>query len=128
MKSRNCRARLGWEACFVAGLKNYPLAGHAWRPFKIIYAASYADVRPTFAVDITKQFEGRRRAILAYESQFRPTKKERSRVAIPLDDLEDILIQADLAAGQRSPGRASASRRCLPPRRRRAHYSYHAFR
>src|ERR1700679_4319672 len=28
-------ARLGFEACFVAGLKNYPLAGEAYRPFKI---------------------------------------------------------------------------------------------
>lgn len=79
---------LGYEACFVAGLKNYPLAGEAWRPFKIIYAAAYADVRPTFAVDITKQFDARRRAILAYASQFRPVKKERSRVALPLDELE----------------------------------------
>ena len=81
-------ATLGWEACFVAGLKNYALAGQAWRPFKIIYAAAYADVRPTFAVDITRQFEGRRRAILAYESQFRPAKKEKSRVSLPLDELE----------------------------------------
>src|SRR5271154_850904 len=70
-------ARLGEEACFIAGLKKYPLKGEAFRPFKILYAASYADVRPTFAVDITKQYERRRRAILAYESQFRPTKKDR---------------------------------------------------
>jgi N-acetylglucosamine malate deacetylase 1 len=82
-------ATLGWEACFVAGLKNYPLAGEAWRPFKIIYAASYAEVRPTFAVDITKQFDRRRRAIYVYESQFRPPKKERSKVALPLDELEE---------------------------------------
>jgi bacillithiol biosynthesis deacetylase BshB1 len=89
-------ATLGWEACFVAGLKNYPLSGDAWRPFKIIYAASYADVRPTFAVDITKQFEGRRRAILSYESQFRPAKKEKSKVSLPLDELEsrmDVLAR-----------------------------------
>ncbi|MBZ5503707.1 MAG: bacillithiol biosynthesis deacetylase BshB1, partial [Acidobacteriia bacterium] len=44
-------ATLGYEACFVAGLRNYPLAGEAFRPFKILYAAAYADVRPTFAVD-----------------------------------------------------------------------------
>jgi N-acetylglucosamine malate deacetylase 1 len=81
-------ATLGYEACFVAGLKNYPLAGHAFRPFKIVYAAAYADVRPTFAVDITKQYDRRRRAILSYASQFRPAKKERSKVALPLDELE----------------------------------------
>jgi len=81
-------AKLGWEACFVAGLKNYPLAGEACRPFKILYAAAYADVRPTFAVDITKQFDGRRRAILAYASQFLPAKREKSKVSLPLDELE----------------------------------------
>jgi bacillithiol biosynthesis deacetylase BshB1 len=82
-------ATLGYEACFVAGLKNYSLPGEAFRPFKIIYAAAYADVRPTFAVDITKQYDGRRRAILAYASQFNPPKKDRrSKVALPLDELE----------------------------------------
>jgi N-acetylglucosamine malate deacetylase 1 len=79
-----------YEACFVAGLKNYALAGLPFRPFKIVYAAAYADVRPTFAVDITDQYERRRKAILSYKSQFRPPKKERkSRVALPLDELEE---------------------------------------
>ena len=83
-------SRLGYEACFIAGLKNYPLAGEAFRPFKIIYAAAYDHVRPTFAVDISAQFERRRRAILAYRSQFRPPRKERhSKVPLPLDELED---------------------------------------
>jgi N-acetylglucosamine malate deacetylase 1 len=82
-------ARLGYEACFVAGLKNYPLKGEAFRPFKIVYAAAYADVRPTLAVDITKEYDRRRRAILVYASQFRPPRRDRtSRVALPLDELE----------------------------------------
>jgi len=91
-------ARLGYEACFVAGLKNYPLAGEAFRPFKILYAAAYADVRPTFAVDITKQYDRRRRAILAYASQFDPPKRDRkSKVALPLDELEERMsLQARL--------------------------------
>jgi N-acetylglucosamine malate deacetylase 1 len=83
-------ATLGYEACFIAGLKNYPMPGKPFRPFKILYAAAYADVRPTIAVDITKQYDRRRRAILAYASQFNPPKSEkRSRVAIPLDALEE---------------------------------------
>jgi len=83
-------ATLGYEACFIAGLKNYPLGGEAFRPFKVLYAAAYAIAAPTFAVDITKQYERRRRAILAYASQFRPAKKEKpSKVAIPLDRLEE---------------------------------------
>jgi bacillithiol biosynthesis deacetylase BshB1 len=91
-------AKLGYEACFVAGLKNYPLGGDAFRPFKILYAAVYADVRPTFAVDITKQYDRRRQAILAYGSQFRPPKRDRkSKVALPLDELEERMsLQARL--------------------------------
>lgn len=83
-------ATLGYEACFIAGLKNYSLAGEPFRPFKIIYATADATVTPTFAVDITKQFERRRRAILAYKSQFSPPKRmPRSKVFLPLDELED---------------------------------------
>ena len=83
-------AILGYEACFVAGLKNYALAGEAFRPFKIIYAAAYANVIPTFAVDITRQYDRRKRAIFAYQSQFRPPQKEKkSKVVLPLDELEE---------------------------------------
>jgi bacillithiol biosynthesis deacetylase BshB1 len=65
---------LGYEACFLAGLSKLEtgaatkLAPH--RPFKIIYATPYYDVRPTFVVDITDQFEQKFASILAYKSQF----------------------------------------------------------
>lgn len=44
------------------------LAPH--RPFKIIYATLYYDVRPTFVVEITEQFEARFESLMAYKSQF----------------------------------------------------------
>lgn len=79
---------LAYEGCFIAGLARYPLEGVAFRPFKILYSTTYdMTVRPTFVVDITKQFERRRRAILAYSSQFR-SRARKSRVHIPLDNLE----------------------------------------
>jgi LmbE family N-acetylglucosaminyl deacetylase len=40
------------------------------RPFKIIYATLYYDVRPTFVVDVTAQFETRLQALMAYTSQY----------------------------------------------------------
>lgn len=72
---------LGYEACFLAGLTKLgktegsseagalaSLAPH--RPFKIVYASLYYDVRPTFVVDITEQFERRLEALMAYKSQY----------------------------------------------------------
>jgi bacillithiol biosynthesis deacetylase BshB1 len=61
---------LGYEAAFLSGLAKLPLTGSAHRPFKIIYASLYRDVRPTFVVDITDQFEKRLESLMAYKSQF----------------------------------------------------------
>jgi len=82
-------ARLGYEGCFLAGLKQLPIGGQAFRPFKILYSTVYyKEVRPTFVVDISRYFDRRYRAILAYSSQFRPkTKDKKSKVDIPLDRL-----------------------------------------
>src|SRR5271169_6735163 len=42
-------AKLGYEGCFLAGLKRPDIEGEAFRPFKIIYSTVYyREVRPTF--------------------------------------------------------------------------------
>jgi len=63
-------ATLGYEACFLAGLKKLEIEGEAHRPFKIVYATLYYNVRPTFVVDISEQFEARFSALMAYKSQY----------------------------------------------------------
>ena len=64
---------LGYEACFAAGLSRLDLPaelGTPHRPYKILYASLYADVRPTFVVDITAHIETRLQSLLAYRSQY----------------------------------------------------------
>jgi len=92
-------SQLGYEACFLSGLakldvdqalstehsafsqvasavasvvvgekQDAKLGPH--RPFKIIYATLYYDLRPTFVVDITDQFETRFESLMAYKTQF----------------------------------------------------------
>jgi bacillithiol biosynthesis deacetylase BshB1 len=66
-------ATLGYEACFAAGLSRLDLPaeqGAPHRPYKVIYASLYSDVRPTFVVDITEHIETRQQALLAYRSQY----------------------------------------------------------
>ncbi|HLZ92217.1 MAG TPA: bacillithiol biosynthesis deacetylase BshB1 [Candidatus Acidoferrum sp.] len=91
---------LGYEGCFLAGLKQLPVEGQPYRPFKILYSTSYATVRPSFVVDITKEFEPRRRAILAFASQFRPPKGQRSKVHLAIDRLEEEMNQLARHYGQ----------------------------
>jgi N-acetylglucosamine malate deacetylase 1 len=61
---------LGYEACFLAGLAKLEINRAPHRPFKIIYATLYYDVRPTFVVDISSHFEQKLASIFAYKSQF----------------------------------------------------------
>jgi LmbE family N-acetylglucosaminyl deacetylase len=72
-------------------LKHWPIAGEAYRPLKILYSTAFSEAaRPTLVVDITQHYEQRRRAILAYGSQFRPKKGERKgKVHLGLEELED---------------------------------------
>ncbi|HTM35615.1 MAG TPA: bacillithiol biosynthesis deacetylase BshB1 [Terriglobales bacterium] len=92
-------SKLGYEACFLSGLAKLDLehalgtqpaafsqvasaiasvtanekqdSRHApHRPFKILYASLYYDIRPTFVVDITDQFEARFDSLMAYKTQF----------------------------------------------------------
>ncbi|HEY3824784.1 MAG TPA: bacillithiol biosynthesis deacetylase BshB1, partial [Bryobacteraceae bacterium] len=40
------------------------------RPHKIIYSSLYANVTPSFVVDISRQFERRMESLFAYRSQY----------------------------------------------------------
>lgn len=94
-------SKLGYEACFLAGLKQLPVEGEAYRPFKILYSTSYAEVRPTFVVDISEQYEDRKRAILAFASQFRPKPTgQKAAVHLGLDELENEMNQLARHYGQ----------------------------
>lgn len=92
-------SKLGYEACFLAGLAKLDISralasgrgavGHVasavasvglgekqhlglspHRPFKILYATLYYDIRPTFVVDISAEFDARFESLMAYKSQF----------------------------------------------------------
>src|SRR5262249_35165862 len=94
-------ATLGYEACFLAGLSKLelqdasllrpplpksgqsagemPLAAH--RPFNIVYATLYYDVRQSFVFDIPGQLEARLEWFSAYKPQF--PDQDAGRVASP---------------------------------------------
>ena len=66
---------MGFEACFLAGLKKLDEYTTPHRPQKILYSSLYADVKPSFIVDISAQFERRMAALLSYASQYGATQE-----------------------------------------------------
>ncbi len=96
-------SHLVYDACFVAGLRNYrPDLGSAWRPRKIVYAVTMTEateVRPSFVVDITAFWKTKLEAISAYASQFAPPPGETDK--LPLDLLEERVELAGRRHGER---------------------------
>ena len=89
-------ATLGYEACFAAGLASLDLPaehGAPHRPFKILYASLYADVRPTFVVDISEHIETRQQALLAYRSQY-GQQSAGSGLFVPEDDIRERMFSS----------------------------------
>ncbi|MGB9610850.1 MAG: bacillithiol biosynthesis deacetylase BshB1 [Bryobacteraceae bacterium] len=61
---------LGFEASFLAGIRKLDSQSEPHRPFKVVYASLYANVPPSFVVDITPYFERRMESLFAYQSQY----------------------------------------------------------
>ncbi len=71
-------SQLGYDACYLAGLKKLEIEGEPHRPRKIIYTSNFRDVKHSFYVDITEQLPRKLEAVRAYKSQFdgSPRSKE----------------------------------------------------
>jgi bacillithiol biosynthesis deacetylase BshB1 len=66
----NC-SKLAYDACYLSGLSKLDIPGDPHRPFKIIYNSSFQQIQHSFIVDITDQFERKKKAVACYKSQFK---------------------------------------------------------
>lgn len=79
---------LGYEACFLSGLARVETDAPPHRPFKILYASLYAEVRPSFVVDITPYIHERHRSLMAYTSQY-AQQEQGSGLFVPEDEIRE---------------------------------------
>jgi bacillithiol biosynthesis deacetylase BshB1 len=61
---------ISFDACFLAGLRKLDAASEPHRPYKVLYSSLYANVTPSFVVDISRYFERRMESLFCYESQY----------------------------------------------------------
>ena len=73
------------QAVHFAELKNYDIEGEPHYSGQLVYGMYRTVFEPTFIVDVTDEFDTKRRAVLAYHSQVGPTKEgeEESRLSSP---------------------------------------------
>jgi len=85
-------ATLGYEACFVSGLARLETGTDPGdtphRPYKVLYASLYADVRPSFVVDITPFIEQRYQSLMAYRSQY-ANAEQGSALFVPEEEIRE---------------------------------------
>ena len=65
-------SRLLTEAIFNSGLRRYEAAGDPWRPEWSCYYFINDSAPASFVVDVSDQYETKRRALACYVSQFKP--------------------------------------------------------
>jgi N-acetylglucosamine malate deacetylase 1 len=63
--------RLGQDAAYYAGLKNYPCPGAPWRPQAVAWVGGETPGAPDLVVDVSAVWEQRMAALDAFGSQFR---------------------------------------------------------
>lgn len=94
--------QLGYDACFLAGLKKIAeLDGKPHRPRKIIYCSSFRDVRHSFYVDITEQKERKDKAVRCYSSQFNQGEASKQ-IFSPNQDIFDYMDITQRQYGMRA--------------------------
>ncbi|HZD78153.1 MAG TPA: bacillithiol biosynthesis deacetylase BshB1 [Acidobacteriaceae bacterium] len=92
-------ATLGYEACFLSGLARLETGAPPHRPYKVLYASLYADVRPTFVVDITPFVEERYRSLMAYRSQYADAEQG-SALFVPEEEIRERTLAEARHYGQ----------------------------
>jgi len=61
------------EGVFSAGLRRYPAEGEAWKPEWICYYFINDSAPPSFVIDVSDQYETKRRALACHVTQFAPS-------------------------------------------------------
>lgn len=86
--------QIGYDACFLAGLKKMDIPGEPHRPHKILYAGFHRDPPYSFVTDISSQFDRKCDAVRAYQSQFGTAEGARAIYQPGIDIFELMRIDA----------------------------------
>ena len=87
------------EGVFSAGLRRYPADGDAWKPESICYYFINDSAPPSFVVDVSDQYETKRRALACHASQFQPLQRDAVATRLTSDRFRQLIESRDAQFG-----------------------------
>jgi bacillithiol biosynthesis deacetylase BshB1 len=87
------------EGVFSAGLRRYPADGDAWKPESICYYFINDSAPPSFVVDVSDQYETKRRALACHASQFQPSQRDAVATRLTSDRFRQLIESRDAQFG-----------------------------
>ena len=98
-------ASLVERSVFLSGLKNFEVIGDEgnppWRPRAVYHYIQDRYIDPDFVVDITDQYEKRKKVIASFKSQFYDPKSKETETYISTRKFQDYLEARAIAMGHR---------------------------
>ena len=77
---------------FFSGAGKFPSDHEPWQPLQLIYHMEFQDVRPSFVVDISEQFERKIKTIEAYSTQFYTDSNQNEKTLIGSHRFRELMI------------------------------------
>ena len=87
------------DGVFNAGLRRYQAEGEAWKPQWICYYFINDSVAPSFVVDVSEQYEIKRRALACHATQFRPAGQQAVATRLTASTFQQLIESRDAQFG-----------------------------
>ena len=92
-------SRLLTEAVFNAGLRRYLAEGDAWKPEWLCYYFINDSAAPSFVVDVSEQYDTKRRALACHRTQFLPAGEGAVATRLTASTFQQLIESRDAQFG-----------------------------
>jgi len=87
------------EAIFSAGLRRFEAGGEAWKPGAVFYYFINDHAAPSFVVDVSDDYETKRRALACHATQFAPAAADAVATRLTSSRFQQLIESRDAQFG-----------------------------
>jgi bacillithiol biosynthesis deacetylase BshB1 len=87
------------EAIFSAGLRRFDAGGEAWKPTSVVYYFINDHVAPSFVVDVSDDYDAKRRALACHVTQFTPPAADAVATRLTSSRFQQLIESRDAQFG-----------------------------